>query len=895
MLWGASARGFCPFAAGVFMCACACGMQPAAIKSGQTTDAPATALPIRERGFLFDGEAILSPGLEFRLRRASPSVDSAGMAVGIDEARFGPATTIASDVVVEQVRSANTSTTILCSGVDRDGHTPLLVVRDASLRVVDVFTGANNVLATAELTGVGRARTNLGVVAQTDLLGGAIPERRYDPKAGAVCHGLIVLVCSVSVYEPFTIGAWPTLAIALVASQDRGQTWQLIFEDTPVQEGSQRLREWSLQNWSPVQEAERPTEAWMVATDYRSKPLCDGGIVYGVRAVRPNEDAAWEIDSVGRIYETPRVAPGQHAHAAAAFPGPDGLRAIVGIGDTIEFNRIVRLSALEPSGAQAPWSSEERFHGSEGTPGNQFVGCATIGATGQVLVGSDLADEQILGFDGNAETPAHRRLYGGTWSDGLASQVFMIRSPTPERHGPYCATYDPQTNNTLFPPHARRLLYSDDGVRWAQMLAPVATTSWTAAVHGNHVYIDGEAASGTKLRRSSIPALRTVRPLHIGPGLMQRLAASPTVTTGGGGTFAALSRNAAGLWEDSGVVLHPQPPSTGRVWKAAGFAGTTDTRIADILLMQSPTFGQTLGTKRMVLRVWTMNALSDRSCTARFELRPSGGSIQYSRMLNQVCVNEWRALTLAGDLTVPAGQRPMLRVRSGSSIGVEQSFYLALDAFAEGLGYCGYPGGPDVSVDGTGTPWDDEHGAIAGLDLRDEWTVSIAGCVPDDGVDEAVRSKSGVVWPLFSLWCSPDERLYFVADAARRLLEARLVRNATHVATYTLGSMVWTRGSTALISIARPGAGQALEITVAACGMPAREMTLTMGSASVATLNRPVREIRFDDGSGIDGIGVEVRCTPMLWLGGTAIENRSLTQEERRASLRTLDFLPEDG
>ncbi|MBX3366568.1 MAG: hypothetical protein KF912_04550 [Phycisphaeraceae bacterium] len=864
---------------------------PVVSKSSGVNQSYAVGAEARERTFRFDAGVELAPGLEFGFTRGVPSVAADGSPIAPHQPRFAPPITIASDVRVENVRQTSTSTIILASGVDADGVTPMLVVRDSSQQVVDVFWCANDDLLLAEQTGVGRTRTNLASVWPIDILGGASPLKRYEPKSGAVCHGLIVLVCSVSAYQDFTIGVWPVTSTAIVVSQDRGATWSLVYEDEPSQQGLARVRAWSMQNWCPSGPESRPTEAWFIATDYRFKPFCEGGAAYFLRATRQSADDLWTLDTGTRIYQTPAPITGQHAHAAAVVPGPGGPIAIVSIGDGQALNRVVRLTPSTLTGTAIPWESQESFHGSEGTPGNQFVGCAPLGATGLVILGSDLADEQIMLMDPTGDSPRHMRLFGGTWSNGITSQVFMIRSPRPELSGPYCATYDPQQNSTLFPPHARRLLYSEDGLRWAHMLAPGATTSWTASIHGDHVYIDGELSSGTRLRRATLPRMHTAAPLDVSSGMMQRLRQSPTHTSGGGGTLVALTRNAEGLWVDEGVAIDPQPPCVGPVWKATGFAGTSDTRIGDISLISSPTFGQTVGVQRVAMRFWTMGIRSDRSTTTRFELKPNASPPLYIRTLNSVVEQEWQATTIVGELPIPAGQTPVLRIRSGSGVGTAQSFYLALDAFAEGRGYAGYPAGPDTSLDGMGTAMPDERAWISGFDLAERWTVTIAGRLPDDGWDLALLSREGLIWPLFSLWCSDRERLVFVADSVNHTLEARIIRENHIVATYTLNEMVWTRGSSLQVSVSQISPDAPLGITVAGCGMPARDMALAPNTQNTPALTRPVRQIRFDDGSGIDGIGIEMRCSPMLWFGGSIVEHSAWSPQQRREALRTLHYL----
>ncbi len=71
-------------------------------------------------------------------------------------------------------------------------------------------------------------------------------------------------------------------------------------------------------------------------------------------------------------------------------------------------------------------------------------------------------------------------------------------------------------------------------------------------------------------------------------------------------------------------------------------------------------------------------------------------------------------------------------------------------------------------------------------------------------------------------------------------------------------------------------------------------MQLVAGGSGVATLQSPPREIRFDDGTGIDGVGMEIRTAGMLWFGGEVHEYQALDAAARRERLGTLPFLVDE-
>src|SRR5690606_2795001 len=104
---------------------------------------------------------------------------------------------------------------------------------------------------------------------------------------------------------------------------------------------------------------------------------------------------------------------------------------------------------------------------------------------------------------------------------------------------------------------------------------------------------------------------------------------------------------------------------------------------------------------------------------------------------------------------------------------------------------------------------------------------TLTGMTPVDGVDLATPSAGGAPWPLASACVDEGvgaERLVFSADVAGHALRAALWRGGEVVASWRLPDCVWLRQSPVLLSVARRGAGQDLEISAAVCGMPVREM-----------------------------------------------------------------------
>ncbi len=867
--------------------------QPVRVK-GTPIGGPAAAQPVQEKRapkrFVFDGGACLSAGLWFEMDRPIATVDWTGATVEPDEARYAAPTTIATPVADEVVRPTTANTKMLGSGFDHDGVTPLLVLRSSSPLAVDVFSVADGALLAAEATGVGRIRTPLSFGGGTDIMGGAITNRRYDPRAGVVCHGLIVLLCAVSRQPVPPLSAWNIGATAIVVSQDRGQTWQMVFEDSIVQENRERLREWSMQNWWPTAMGVAPSEAYFVGADYRSKPGCDGGRAYGFRATRSGPGSLWAIETPTRFYETPAVVSGQHAHTTAIFPHNGGVRALVSIGDSQPLNRVVAMDHAGPSISATGWSIDESYHGGIDVAGNQFIGCAPTSELGRILVGADLSDEQIMMLDARGDEPRFTHLFGMPWSNGNGSQNFVLRTPSPERGGPFVCTHDPTQSSEIVPPQARRLLYSDDGMRWAQVFSTENGADWTSVAHGGHLYFDSDGVAKRGWRRVPIPTLRTMSPLEVGPGAMQRLVAEPATTPNTGGTITALTRNVDGLWVDGGVALDPQPPCNGQVWRLTAPGGITPTLIGDITPIASATMGQTTGSARIVSRMWFLNAMDGKTLTTKVELKPSSGASVFTRTTSINATDAWMPFEIAVDAPIPSGQRPILRFRSGKTGSDIEDFYLALDVFAEGRGFPGYACPPDTSGSLTGVALPDEHASVRGIATSSNWTISLAGMLAPNGWGLSTPVGTGERWPLASLVGSGGERLAFYADSVGHLLYADVVRGGSVVGRFVLDEMVWLRNSSLVISVSRAGPGQDLAITVAGCGQAPREM-VRESAGTALTLESPVNRVSFDDGTGIDGVGVEIRASSMLWFGGEVLEDEALGGAGRLQRIREMKFL----
>jgi hypothetical protein len=864
-------------------------MWPCAAQIVEPDDAHAQeANPKRDsRTFIFDDGFASTPGLSWRFSRPVPTVDFGGLPVAPDQPRPTEPSTLAGAPDVLEVRSTSGAIQIVASGLDHDGVTPLLVTYEFQGRYVDVFTVAGDALLEAEAAGIGRNRTVLGVGG--DIMQGAYPGKRYAPAAGAVCHGLIALLCEVS---SIWGDKWVVDATGIVVSQDQGLTWSLLFTGGWVQPSKNRAREWSMQNWWPMIDGPDPLEAWFAGTDYRGNPGASGGQALIFRATRPGVGQPWAIQPGTVAYEQAGNL-GEHFHTAAVLPfGDDGIRTIVSIGDGQANNRIVSLTRddkdyLSPEG----WTVDERYHGSEGTPGtqgNQFVGCAPF--AGGALVGGDMHYEQImrLTFDPLLPHPTTSWVYGlGSATQGNDCNMFLVKSPTPNMPGsPYIATFQIGGRDYEGARFSRRELYSPDGERWTQAINPETTGFVTAAIHGGHIYFERRVDSPMGLYRSPLPRCLTRRPLLVGPGGLQRQVSQPVLVPKSGGVVTPLIRSPEGLWLDGGEPIDQPPTLSGPVYRVQ----TSKDAASKIVGTIRPTgnslnFGNILGTDAVSARYWIRNLSTGKTCGPLMVLRTSTNSTQRLDDLRINVTDRWLPQTSLYLVPVSESERLELWIMAGQDSD-DEDFYLALDSVVEGYGALGYPLAPDTSIPPNGTMNPDELSAVSGFECGPAWTATLAGEVPQDGFDATISHITR--WPLAALWADEDDYIQLVADTQRRRLLIEIYSGGVLAGSIESTEIYWLRGSSVLVSLADDGSGVVATCSVG--GLPIREATPSPGSQTASMAGAPT-EFRFGDASGLSGDGLTIRQTPMLWWGGQVHPDAALSAAERGAMLLSLSFL----
>lgn len=836
-------------------------------------------------GFTFDDGFRSSGCLNFGFSRPCATVGRDGVAVAPDQPRFGRSETIAGAPVFEVVRKSGGTVQVLGSGVDLDGKTPIMVTYEGSGAYLDVFTVAGAGMLAAEKTGIGRHRTVLDPAAP-DLMQGSIPGRRYTPEAVVVCHGVVVVLAAVQKQDDY--GYWKDSAVACFTSTNHGDSWELIYEDGAVQSGKTRGREWSMQNWWPVVHGAGPTEAYILAADYRGNPGATGGRAYMTRLTRPDAGSPWKIETPKMIHEELAVL-GEHFHTAALVPMPgDGLRALIAVGDGQDINRVISLTRPDRNWSSPGWEVAQDYHGTMGKPGtmgNQFCGAAPGPRLGDVLVGSDLDDEQLmlLRADGNDGHPETSWVYGRGWVDGRRNANFVIRTPFPELGtGPYISKYDPHRANEDSLALPRRGLFSADGLHWAQVLAPNSAGNWTITLHGGDIYFTRVGVPDSGMLRTPIPPVVTARPLSTGPGGIQRLVPAPVITGPKGG-IEALVRSPGGLWLDAGVPLDPQPPCAGAVYRCRASVNDASSRIGELMVAGAADLGDRLGTDAVQVRMWVRNLQSRKTARPNFLFGSSTNPSQLSQSLSLSATDSWMSVDITGDAVVWPGEQARLSVRSGGSAADDADFYLALEAVSEGPGFPGYARAPDATQPPVGEEFPDELASVSGFACGPNWTITLAGQVPQDGWDQSIKAVPE--WPLCTLWGDAKNYISLVADTVGGRLIARVVRSGEVAGTLTSSSLFWLRGSEVLVSLADDGGGVRMTLSVA--GLPVEEAAADQAASPTV----PPQRVMFGDASGQSGDGVVIRVSPMEWFGGRIDEDTALNAAARRDLLTSLSFL----
>ncbi len=579
-------------------------------------------------------------GLNKEFSRNLATVNPDGSGVDPNVMRFDDPVHIAA-IPVEPVEVTGGAGRILASGVDHDGTTPLLIYLDVPLHLLKVFAGSGPTLASSR-----NLRTffagPLTVAAQgpralpdpppgptffnlLSTIPWSVGAKALEPASAVVFHGAIIIAGPVylgtTVTSHYELKGW-----GFAMSQDRGQTWDLMWDDTnqvQVQPYIGRGNAWCLRA-APVydqRDAAHPSACIMCCTDYLYKdqfPQAESGRVFYFRITRGVEptlpwlfgantagDARVKVFTLTSPIDPPPFKPLNHAHSCMATewapenspPLTKGVQLLVSIGDGREYNRFIRFTLpydyLSVDYTTAAWGVQDEYHGVADPAGGlntvasespQPVGAAFGANPGEMIWGTDLRTEWLFltrlpTLGGTLPNQARfEHLYGlatGFGKDDGRSQplVFTINQPRPElRTGPLTASYG-EFLGAGAEPSADRILYCPNTSKpreWVQ----VAGEGATATVHAGHVYYVGSnlwRIPEPSLTPASAPTLMKIQPVLVAPGgknLVKKDGGGCFYAENGSGPeFTALEQVSSTVWKDGDLELPPVPSLGNRALK----------------------------------------------------------------------------------------------------------------------------------------------------------------------------------------------------------------------------------------------------------------------------------------------------------------------------------------
>jgi hypothetical protein len=141
---------------------------------------------------------------------------------------------------------------------------------------------------------------------------------------------------------------------------------------------------------------------------------------------------------------------------------------------------------------------------------------------------------------------------------------------------------------------------------------------------------------------------------------------------------------------------------------------------------------------------------------------------------------------------------------------------------------------------------------------------------------------------LATVWGDDQNYIELIADTEDESdchLAVSVIRDGVEVERMRSERIYWLRETALLISLAAPGDGEGLQVSVSFAGGPVQEMSGAAGALPVT----PPREIRLKGQSPT--AEDEAHITPMLWWGGEIAESTYLDAVTRAERLRTLPFL----
>ena len=456
---------------------------------------------------------------EVSFARDVATVDGLGQPVGVDERRY--AETVGYAPVLEWtptgvVTASTGAVTILGSGWDHDGQTPLMVVRASSSNQLRFYRGEDFSLVNVVPFGDG-----IPVDGVTGV--------DYFPRAVIVHHGLIVIAAERR--EDTGDGVEP-VGVSFLVTQDDGASFQRVAQvgggfDVPplpdgVSEGIARSRQWSFANPFPVDGVDDRLGVWFPWADYLVRSGSPKGGQIGLfKATRPDEQSPWQVHANRLVHQEWNVEDpgGYHSHAAAVTAG--GVLSHwgdVGYRNQVKFHEF-DLDSYET----APIETTIAFGGYDPTATDyreapQPVATAPAPTPGEHFASADLGQEVVLQF-GSLSTASEPFDI-----DGAVTQPFRVAGGGVYNGPDILHLHWLQGVGYISGAVEAQLFhFSPDGENWAELTRPDGGGSggrWM--LYGNRLV---DIRSGGELYVADVPEIDVVSPLQLAPGGQNRAGA----------------------------------------------------------------------------------------------------------------------------------------------------------------------------------------------------------------------------------------------------------------------------------------------------------------------------------------------------------------------------------
>ena len=507
---------------------------------------------VASRGIKYDDG--ISGQLSSLFTRDLATVDDQGIARAADTRRWGQSIAVAPwvDWRASSVTIAGGTPTILGTGYDSDGVTPLVLVKDPTAERLRLYRGYDLTLVKS---------LSYSGSPDFDILQGAVSGKQYNPRAASIYYGLIIILCERS-------EAGNTIGCTFVYTQDLGATLARVEvaaidgggSDIPPHAGGALpttatiIREWCFRNAFPLSMGST-LGAWFVATDYVENASSPQGCqAFGFRATRANESSPYTLERV-RLFYSDWSGGLSNRHGHGAVPCLNDNCVHIHFGDTGFLNEIISVPVDLANYETATLGTPITIHGGqtgnalEDAPSPQALSFVPGTTFGEYIGASDVDRSRIFKFspDGS-DAVTIRELSGGLRRDrDLWDALGMSWSPDGY-------VYGGKTETTT----VGYCAVSKDGENWAEINVPTHDTGYALMLGNKLVWIDNVTR---EFYTADFPQITIVKPLTISPGGDNQIVGTVVQETAPATNNTRTPIVWAGTqWNAGGVAITPQPP-----------------------------------------------------------------------------------------------------------------------------------------------------------------------------------------------------------------------------------------------------------------------------------------------------------------------------------------------